>query len=133
MRKSFPATLDNLKNIRLFLINFLKDHKIENKIIKEVELAVDEAASNIIKHGYNIENKNNKIEIKLEIIKKKLFVHLFDNAVPVNQDKIKHRNLEDIKPGGLGSYFINRIMDEVKWETKSKDWINHLILIKKIY
>ena len=133
MRKSFPATLDNLKNIRLFLINFLKDHQIENRTAKEIELAADEAASNIIKHGYNIENKNNKIEIKLEIIKKKLFVHLFDNAVPVNQDKIKHRNLEDIKPGGLGSYFINNIMDEVKWETKSKDWINHLILIKKIY
>ena len=133
MQKSFSATLDNLKNIRLFLINFLKDHQIENRTAKEIELAVDEAASNIIKHGYNIENKNNKIEIKLEIIKKKLFVHLFDNAVPVNQDKIKHRNLEDIKPGGLGSYFINNIMDEVKWETKSKDWINHLILIKKIY
>lgn len=133
MRKSFPATLDNLKNIRLFLNNFLKDNQIENITAKEIELAVDEAASNIIKHGYNIENKNNKIEIKLEIIKKKLFVHLFDNAVPVNQDKIKHRNLEDIKPGGLGSYFINNIMDEVKWETKSKDWINHLILIKKIY
>lgn len=133
MRKSFPATLDNLKNIRLFLINFLKDHQIENRTAKEIELAADEAASNIIKHGYNIENKNNKIEIKLEIIKKKLFVHLFDNAVPVNQDKIKHRNLEDIKPGGLGSYFINNIMDEVKWEAKSKDWINHLILIKKIY
>ena len=133
MRKSFPATLDNLKNIRLFLNNFLKDNQIENRTAKEIELAVDEAASNIIKHGYNIENKNNKIEIKLEIIKKKLFVHLFDNAVPVNQDKIKHRNLEDIKPGGLGSYFINNIMDEVKWETKSKDWVNHLILIKTIY
>mgnify|MGYP001075595418 FL=1 len=133
MRKSFPATFDNLKNIRLSLNNFLKDHQIENRTAKEIELAVDEAASNIIKHGYNIENKNNKIEIKLEIIKKKLFVHLFDNAVPVNQDKIKHRNLEDIKPGGLGSYFINNIMDEVKWETKSKDWVNHLILIKTIY
>jgi len=133
MRKSFPATFDNLKNIRLFLNNFLKDNQIENRTAKEIELAADEAASNIIKHGYNIENKNNKIEIKLEIIKKKLFVHLFDNAVPVNQDKIKHRNLEDIKPGGLGSYFINNIMDEVKWETKSKDWVNHLILIKTIY
>ena len=133
MQKSFPATLDNLKNIRLFLINFLKDHQIENRTAKEIELAVDEAASNIIKHGYKIEDKNNKIEIKLEIVKKKLFVHLFDNAVPVNQDKIKHRNLEDIKPGGLGSYFINNIMDEVKWETKSKDWVNHLILIKTIY
>lgn len=133
MKKTFPAKYDNLKTIRSFLSNFLKDQKIDNKKAKSIELAVDEAASNIIKHGYNIENKNNKIEIKLEIIKKKLFVHLFDNAVPVNQDKIKHRNLEDIKPGGLGSYFINNIMDEVKWETKSKDWINHLILIKKIY
>ena len=131
MRKSFPATLDNLKNIRLFLNNFLKDNQIENRTAKEIELAVDEAASNIIKHGYNIENKNNKIEIKLEIIKKKLFVHLFDNAVPVNQDKIKHRNLEDIKPGGLGSYFINNIMDEVKWK-KSDKWVNHLTLIKNI-
>ena len=131
MRKSFPATLDNLKNIRLFLNNFLKDNQIENITAKEIELAVDEAASNIIKHGYNIENKNNKIEIKLEIIKKKLFVHLFDNAVPVNQDKIKHRNLEDIKPGGLGSYFINNIMDEVKWK-KSDKWVNHLTLIKNI-
>ena len=132
MRKSFPATLDNLKNIRLFLINFLKDHQIENRTAKEIELAVDEAASNIIKHGYKIEDKNNKIEIKLEIVKKKLFVHLFDNAIPVNQEKIKHRNLEDIKPGGLGSYFINNIMDEIKWE-KSKNWINHLKMIKKIY
>ena len=131
MQKSFPATLDNLKNIRLFLNNFLKDNQIENRTAKEIELAADEAASNIIKHGYNIENKNNKIEIKLEIIKKKLFVHLFDNAVPVNQDKIKHRNLEDIKPGGLGSYFINNIMDEVKWK-KSDKWVNHLTLIKNI-
>ena len=76
MQKSFPATLDNLKNIRLFLNNFLKDNQIENRTAKEIELAVDEAASNIIKHGYNIENKNNKIEIKLEIIKKKLFCSL---------------------------------------------------------
>jgi len=131
MRKSFPATFDNLKNIRLFLNNFLKDNQIENRTAKEIELAVDEAASNIIKHGYKIEDKNNKIEIKLEIVKKKLFVHLFDNAVPVNQDKIKHRNLEDIKPGGLGSYFINNIMDEVKWK-KSDKWVNHLTLIKNI-
>ena len=131
MRKSFPATFDNLKNIRLFLNNFLKDNQIENITAKEIVLAVDEAASNIIKHGYKIEDKNNKIEIKLEIVKKKLFVHLFDNAIPVNQEKIKHRNLEDIKPGGLGSYFINNIMDEIKWE-KSKNWINHLKMIKKI-
>ena len=133
MNKIFSATLSNLKNIRLFVTNFLNDYELEIKLVNNIKLAVDESVSNIIKHGYKGEDENNKIEIKLEIIEKKLFIHLFDNGTPVNQKNIQPRNLKDIKPGGLGSYFINEIMDEVKWETKSKDWVNHLILIKKIY
>ncbi|MDA8848722.1 ATP-binding protein [Candidatus Pelagibacter ubique] len=133
MNKTFSATLSNLKNIRLFVTNFLNDYELEMKLINNIKLAVDESVSNIIKHGYKGEDENNKIEIKLELIKKKLSIHLFDNGTPVNQKNIQPRNLKDIKPGGLGSYFINEIMDEVKWETKSKDWVNHLILIKKIY
>ncbi|MDA7450371.1 ATP-binding protein [Candidatus Pelagibacter ubique] len=133
MNKTFSATLSNLKNIRLFVTNFLNDCELEMKLINNIKLAVDESVSNIIKHGYKGEDENNKIEIKLEIIKKKLSIHLFDNGTPVNQKNIQPRNLKDIKPGGLGSYFINEIMDEVKWKTKSKDWVNHLILIKKIY
>ena len=133
MNKIFSATLSNLKNIRLFVTNFLNDYELEMKLVNNIKLAVDESVSNIIKHGYKGEDENNKIEIKLELIKKKLSIHLFDNGTPVNQKNIQPRNLKDIKPGGLGSYFINEIMDEVKWETKSKDWVNHLILIKKIY
>jgi|TARA_B110000211_G_scaffold3250_1_gene3860 serine/threonine-protein kinase RsbW len=133
MNKIFSATLSNLKNIRLFVTNFLNDYELEIKLVNNIKLAVDESVSNIIKHGYKGEDENNKIEIKLELIKKKLSIHLFDNGTPVNQKNIQPRNLKDIKPGGLGSYFINEIMDEVKWETKSKDWVNHLILIKTIY
>ena len=133
MNKTFSATLSNLKNIKLFVTNFLNDYELEIKLVNNIKLAVDESVSNIIKHGYKGEDENNKIEIKLELIKKKLSIHLFDNGTPVNQKNIQPRNLKDIKPGGLGSYFINEIMDEVKWETKSKDWVNHLILIKTIY
>ena len=131
MNKTFSATLSNLKNIRLFVTNFLNDYELEMKLINNIKLAVDESVSNIIKHGYKGEDENNKIEIKLELIKKKLSIHLFDNGTPVNQKNIQPRNLKDIKPGGLGSYFINEIMDEVKWK-KSDTWINHLTLIKKL-
>jgi anti-sigma regulatory factor (Ser/Thr protein kinase) len=133
MNRTFSATLSNLKNIRLYVTNFLNDCELEIKLVNNIKLAVDESVSNIIKHSYKGEDENNKIEIKLEIIKKKLFIHLFDNGTLVNKKNIQPRNLKDIKPGGLGSYFINEIMDEVKWKTKSKDWVNHLILIKKIY
>lgn len=131
MQKSFPATLDNLKNIRLFLINFLKDHKIENKIIKEVELAVDEAASNIIKHAYIEENKNNVIKIELELKNRTFLIQLYDNGIEVDKNTIKPRSLDNVKPGGLGSHFINQIMDETKY-LKSNKWINHLVMKKKI-
>lgn len=130
MQKSFPATLDNLKNIRLFLTSFLKDHNVEDIIINQIELGVDEAVSNIIKHSYKGESKDKEINIKLEISKKKISIHLFDNGDPADPKKIKPRDLKEIKTGGLGTHFIQEVMDEVKWKNKSKGWVNHLTLVK---
>ena len=44
----------------------------------------------------------------------------------------KPRNLEDIKPGGLGTFFINQIMDSVSFQLTSPDWVNCLTMKKKI-
>ena len=129
MKKSFSATFDNLKNIRSMLVDFLNNHKLQVKEIKEIELGTDEAVTNIIKHSYKEENKNNIIEVELEFLENKVIIHLYDNGTPVNEEKIKPRELSDVKPGGLGTYFINRIMDEVRWK-KSDEWVNHLILVK---
>ena len=113
------------------IVNFLSNHKLQVKKIKEIELGTDEAVTNIIKHSYKEENKKNIIEVKLEFFENKVIIHLYDNGVLVNEEKIKPRKLNDIKPGGLGTYFINTIMDEVKWK-KDSNWNNHLILMKKI-
>ena len=131
MKKSFSATFDNLKNIRSMLIDFLNNHKLQVKEIKEIELGTDEAVTNIIKHSYKEENKKNIIEVELEFSENKVIIHLYDNGTPVNEEKIKPRELSDVKPGGLGTYFINKIMDEVKWK-KSDKWVNHLTLTKNI-
>ena len=60
MKKSFSATIDNLKNIRSMVVDFLKSHGLDLKKIKEIELGVDEAITNIIKHSYKEENKQNR-------------------------------------------------------------------------
>ena len=133
MKKSYPATLSNLKKIRATIKDFLKIYEVDLKIIKNIQLAVDEAVTNIIKHAYKGENKNNIIKIELEFKNKIFLIHLYDNGIKVDKKNIKPRSLDNIKPGGLGSYFTNEIMDEVKWKTNSKDWVNHLILIKTIY
>ena len=131
MKKSFSATFDNLKNIRSMLVDFLNNRKLQVKEIKEIELGTDEAVTNIIKHSYKEENKKNIIEVELEFSENKVTIHLYDNGAPVNEEKIKPRKLSDVKSGGLGTYFINRIMDEVKWK-KSDKWVNHLTLMKNI-
>ena len=131
MKKSYPATLSNLKKIRATIKDFLKIYEVDLKIIKNIQLAVDEAVTNIIKHAYKGENKNNIIKIELEYKNKKFLIHLYDNGIKVDKKDIKTRSLDNIKPGGLGIYFIDQLMDETKY-LKSNKWINHLVLKKNI-
>ena len=131
MKKAFPATLSNLKYIRATIKDFLKINKVDLNIIKNIQLAADEAVTNIIKHSYKEENIKNRIDVELELIGDKVFIHLRDNGNPINEKKIKPRQLDNVRPGGLGTFFINKIMDEVIWK-KSDKWVNHLTLIKSI-
>ena len=131
MKKSFPAILSNLKKIRATIKDFLKIYKVDLKIIKNIQLAVDEAVTNIIKHSYKGENVKNVIDVELELIGDKFFIHLCDNGNPINEKQIKPRKLDNVRPGGLGTYFINKIIDEVIWK-KSDKWVNHLTLVKSI-
>ena len=89
MKKSFSATLSNLKNIRVATKDFLKTYEVDLNIIKNIQLAVDEAVTNIIKHSYKEENINNIIEIKLEFKEGRIIIHLYDNGSLVNKEKIK--------------------------------------------
>ena len=131
MKKSYPATLNNLKKIRATIKDFLKIYEVDLKIIKNIQLAVDEAVTNIIKHAYKGENKNNIIKIELELKNKKFLIHLYDNGIKVNKNNIKPRSLDSVKPGGLGVHFINEIMDQTKY-LSSKEWNNHIVLEKII-
>ena len=42
------------------------------------------------------------------------------------------QHLDDIKPGGLGTFFIKQIMDDAVFKKDQQQWVNHLILSKKI-
>jgi len=46
--------------------------------------------------------------------------------------KKKAKKLEDIRPGGLGIHFIKMVMDDVQWGEVKDNWVNNLILKKKL-
>ena len=54
----------------------------------------------------------------------------FDKGKAVVPENVQHRKLDDIKPGGLGT-FIKQIMDAAVFKKDEKGWVNHLVLTKK--
>ena len=129
--KDFSVNSKSLKEVREFSRKIISKSPILEESKEELVLAIGEAAQNIVKHAYkdNLDT-NDKMQIKISFKNKILEIGFFDKGKPIVEENIKHRSLDDIKPGGLGTYFIQQIMDEVVFK-EATGWHNNLILTKK--
>lgn len=57
---------------------------------------------------------------------------LLDHAKPICTEDVKPRDLDDIRPGGLGVHFIRTIMDEMAFVTPPTGFGNMLRMVKHI-
>ena len=131
--KDFIVDSSNLKEVRTFSRNVFDKINLPQEQKDELVLAIAEAAQNIVKHGYKgVEETSDKMEIKISLKDGELEIGFFDKGKAVVPENIKHRKLDDIKPGGLGTFFIKEIMDAAVFKKDQKGWINHLVLTKKI-
>ena len=130
-QKEFPVDSAQLKEVRNFARGlFDQVPEFENNR-EELVLALAEAAQNIVKHAYSGQPSGDTMRVEIEYQDKVLTMELFDKGLPVIPENIKPRKLTDIKAGGLGTFFIGQIMDEVVFKTNKEDWVNHLILTKR--
>ena len=133
-KREFIVNSASLKDVRSFSREVFEKIKINQDLKDELVLAIAEAAQNIVKHAYkDIKTNNDKMEIKISLgTNNELEIGFFDKGKPVDGAKVRHRNIDDVKPGGLGTFFIQQIMDAVVFREGEKPWINHLILTKKL-
>jgi anti-sigma regulatory factor (Ser/Thr protein kinase) len=91
----------------------------------QIALAVDEALCNIIRHGYD-RRADRPIWLMLTPIRGEdgkaagVTIILEDEARQVDPQVIKSRDLEEIRPGGLGVHIIREIMDDVRYEKRER-------------
>ena len=128
--KEFTVESSSLKEIRSFAREVLAKDPIFENSKDDVVLALAEAAQNIVKHAYDGQPTGDKMRVEIKFDTKQLIIELFDKGKPAIPQNIKPRKLDDIKAGGLGTFFIGQIMDEVIFKTSATDWVNHLILKK---
>ena len=131
-QRNFVVKSSSLKDVRSFSREVFEKVNIDQDLKDELVLAIAEAAQNIVKHAYLGEDTEDKMEIKISLDKGDLEIGFYDKGRPVDQNNVRHRKIDDVKPGGLGTFFIQQIMDAVVFKEGEKPWINHLVLTKKI-
>ena len=130
--KDFTVNSSNLKEIRTFARDVFAKRNIPQELKDDLILAITEAAQNIVKHAYKNQTTTDKMKIKILFRDSEIEIGFFDTGLPVVPENIQHRKLDDIKPGGLGTFFIKKIMDEAIFRKDKKGWVNHLVLTKKV-
>jgi serine/threonine-protein kinase RsbW len=130
----FPARFDQLDVIREFVKHAATDAGMDESGLHAVEMAVDEACSNIIEHAYN-GMKAEDIECTCDHNGQTLTIILRDHGRPFRVKAVADPDLstvlEDRRVGGLGVYLIRKLMDEVRYE-RLGDMGNILTLVRKI-
>jgi len=129
---TFSTTFDILDEIRTFVGNQAREAGFNVKDIYSVQLATDEAASNVIEHAYE-SNPNGKFEVNCEFREGRLIITILDHGKAFDPSQVEEPDLKaalsDRKIGGLGVYMIRKLMDEVRYESTQAG--NRLTMIKR--
>jgi len=130
---TFPGRFDSLRRISEFVARFAGAAGLEPKVIYAVEMAVDEACTNIIEHAYGGEGRGD-IECTCQVSSDGLTVRLRDYGRPFDPSSVPepdiNAGLDERREGGLGLYLIRKLMDEVRFEF-TPDSGNVLTMVKR--
>lgn len=142
MRRSYQITrvaeLETLSEFRMLIKQAAQEANsrgiaIDQQTIYDLQLAVDEAATNICTHGYaGMDAGSIILDLAIDERQAQIvitdFGHSFEPASAPTPDV--EAALEDRPVGGFGLFFIYESMDEVNYEANACG--NRLILIKNL-
>ena len=133
-RITCAAYLEALNDFREFIVEHCAGNAgVTEEILYDIQLAVDEACTNIIMHGYAGMDPGSVI-LDLELDSDKIIISLTDFGHAFEPDSAPMPDvdapIEERELGGFGLFFIRQSVDDVKYRT-SEDG-NTMTLIKNL-
>jgi len=95
---------------------------------EHIALAIGEAAANIIGHTYR-GDLHALLALEVRRFPDRLEFVMQDWGPKVREDQIRPRSLDELRPGGLGTLFINSFMDTCRYDPDCREG-NRLKLVK---
>jgi len=110
LHRRFAARASELREVREAVRREALAQGCAPECAGDIVIAVDEACQNIIRHAYAGRSDG---EIVLEIARsgEEILVTLRDFAPPVDPSRVRPRDLDDLRPGGLGTHLIRELTD----------------------
>ena len=131
LEQGFSARPGELRRVREAVREALGAQPVSEEWVADVVAAVDEACQNIIRHAYGGSGEG-QFDLKVERSGRDLVVWLRDYAARVDSGVLEAgRDLEDVRPGGLGTHFMRELMDEVGFVKPSSDGEGNLLRMLK--
>ncbi len=129
---TFPSQFEYLDEIRSHVAGEARAAGFSDQDIYALQLAADEAASNIIEHAYDGRG-DASFEMDCEFQKDRLVITFRDHGKRFDVSKVSppdvKADLSERKIGGLGIYLMRKLMDEVHYSSTGSE--NILVLVKR--
>ncbi|HMV28309.1 MAG TPA: ATP-binding protein [Anaerolineales bacterium] len=117
---TFPAKFEFLDEIRDTVAEIARSGGFSEKTIYSLQLAADEAASNIIEHAYEGVS-NATLYMTCDMKGDEIVITMRDTGKSFNPTTVKEPNLKadlsERQIGGLGVYLMRKLMNTVHYES----------------
>jgi serine/threonine-protein kinase RsbW len=137
-----PGRYDQIRKITTFVKAGGESAGLDEDALFHLELCCDEASTNIIEHAYGGEDLG-PLTVQYQIIDDAFIVVLSDHGRPFNPKNVPEpallvddeaspslsAYLDSLQVGGLGIYFMRKLMDEVHYSFDNETG-NRLTLVK---
>ncbi|MBZ0307672.1 MAG: anti-sigma factor antagonist, partial [Anaerolineae bacterium] len=125
------AQLEQVRNACEFALHMADEAGFDARAAYHIEIAVDEACTNIVEHGF-AGQETGQIDLIARFDDSCLTLIISDNSPPFDPTAMASVNMKNEvykrEPGGWGIHFVRQLMDEVHYGYS--EGRNHLTLVK---
>lgn len=126
-----PAHFENLALIGEFIVSVARRAGLDDQSVFNVQLACDEACTNVIEHACG--EDGGPIRISCTLRTDSLEIQIHDTGKPFDPAAVQEPDLdaplEEREAGGLGLFFMRSVMDDVRFEFDESG--NRLTMVKR--
>jgi len=131
-----PGRFDQLARISDFVTKAARDSGFGEDDVFHIQMAVDEACANIVEHSYGPARSGDILLVCLCGPIEDFQIEIMDQGLPFEPESIPlpqvdsgNFDLDSLQVGGLGLYFMRKLMDEVSFDFDTRG--NRLKMVKR--